>query len=265
MRCLIDGDIIRYEVGYAAEAGYKATHPDEPDALPPWEYVEGCLSARLAIIEEGAGSSEPSTIYITTGENFRDQIATVKPYKGNRVSKKPWHFDNLTAYMKGILGVVECDKGLEADDVMTIDHLADPNSIICTRDKDLRQVPGWLYSWELGRQPSFGPIKIDKLGDLTLNDKKKLTGTGLSFFYAQCLMGDTTDNIPGLPGWGPVAAYDLLEGSRGLELSYEVYKAYEDHYGSEWEERLLEQGRLLWMTREMKDGMPVLWEIGMEE
>ena len=48
-----------------------------------------------------------------------------------------------------------------------------------------------------------------------------------------------------------------------LEL---VKEQYEDHYGADWEEELLEQGRLCWMTRRLhEDGSPVLWEIGMED
>ena len=103
---------------------------------------------------------------------------------------------------------------LEADDQMAIDHIAsDGNTILVSRDKDLRQVPGMFYSWELGRQPSFGPEEITKEGRLWLStDHKKLYGTGLAFFYAQVLMGDTVDNIPGCKNIGPVAAYNMLDG-----------------------------------------------------
>ena len=56
----------------------------------------------------------------------------------------------------------------------------------------------------------------------------------------------------------------------GLKLPLEdmiimVRGMYEDHYGDEWEERLLEQGRLCFMTRRLHpNGDPVRWEIGMD-
>jgi 5'-3' exonuclease len=153
--------------------------------------------------------------------------------------------------------------GLEADDAMSILHTERDDTIICSRDKDLRQVPGWSYSWELGRQPSFGPIRISKAGSLSLSeDRKKLTGTGLAFFYSQLLTGDRVDNIPGLPGCGPVAAWNILNPS--IEAGEDLFDVVKDLYNDD--DYLLEQGKLLWMTRRLHpDGSPVLWEIGMEQ
>jgi len=277
MRPLIDGDILRYEIGFAAEAAIRATSAD-PDALPSWDYVEECFHRRLEEIETKVGATEPSTIYITEGETFRDQIAITKPYKGTRKPNKPWHYNNLTVYMKDVLNAEVC-KGIEADDAMAIEHVANnkrvandktgkvASTIICTRDKDLRQVPGWAYSWELGRQPEFGPVCIDKTGYLTLSDNhKKCGGTGLSFFYAQCLMGDSTDNIPGLSGVGPNAAFNLLNGLDIDQMLEIVKEEYSNHHGTYWKTHLTEQGRLLWMVRSMTpENTPVLWEIGMTE
>ncbi len=256
---LLDADILRYEVGFGAETGWQTE-----GELPPWSYVEEMLHYRIDRICSDVSATEPPVLYITEGRTFRFDIAKRKPYKGTRKDHKPWHFNNLTVYMKDVLGC-EVVTGIEADDQMVIDHLGDEETIICSRDKDLRQCPGPFYSWELGKQPSYGPLVITKEGTIELSeDKKKIVGNGLAFFYAQLLWGDTADNIPGLPGCGPVATYDILhEGEGGL---YEVGFAYEEHYGADWEEELLEQGRLCWMTRRLnEDGSPVLWKIGMED
>ena len=277
MKALIDGDILRYETGFASETGWRAITED-PEQIPPFEYVKDMLELKLLNIVAEAGAQEYK-IFVTEGKTFRFDIAKTKPYKGSRKENKPWHFQNLSAYMKDLLPT-KVVTVIEADDALAIEHL-DPSqeTILCSRDKDLRQVPGNFYSWELGAQPSWGPVKIDKVGHLTLKKGKqpKLTGSGLAFFCAQCLMGDAVDNIPGLPGCGPVKAYEVLKPCLDnlrcddqeyiqLDLLSQVEELYEIQYGHEWVTNLMEQGQLLWMTRRLhEDGSPVLWELGMTE
>lgn len=257
MKALIDADIIRYEIGYAAETMAKAM--DGPDALPSWDMVDNLLEARLQEILLNTGATSYQ-LYLTKGRTFRYTLAVSRPYKGTRVEKKPWHFENLTDHMVNVLEA-QAVQQLEADDRLAIDHIAsNGTTVLCSRDKDLRQVPGFFYSWELGKQPSFGPVDIDPLGTLTRRSATKLDGTGYKFFCAQMLMGDATDNIPGLPGYGPAAAYDMLHDLDTREdCIANVIQAYEKA-GMD-DDYLLEQGRLCWITRRLnEDGSPVLWE-----
>ena len=260
MKPLIDADILRYEVGFGAETGWQTE-----GELPPWPYVEEMLHHRITDICTMVIADESPVLYITEGRTFRFDIAKKKPYKGTRKEHKPWHFNNLTVYFKDVLNC-EVVTGIEADDAMAIRHMGPEETIICSRDKDLKQLPGPYYSWELGRQPSFGPEVITKEGSLVLSeDKKTLSGTGLPFFYAQVLIGDKSDNIPGLPGCGPVKAYEILRDPDLSQLEAIEY-AYKDQYDADWEEELLEQGRLCWMTRRLNpDGSPELWSIGQED
>lgn len=265
MKALIDGDILRYEVGFAAEQGWQGSE------CPPWDYVGHLLIDRLNRIY-GETKADSYTLFLTEGKTFRYDIARSRPYKGTRVENKPWHFSNLTIYMRDVLGA-EIVTGIEADDAMAIEHtLAPQETIICTRDKDLRQVPGWFYSWECGKQPSFGPYWIpEKGGELWLTERA-LQGTGYAWFCAQLLMGDPTDNIPGLPGWGPKRTYDLLAPIAQNEMYrlvngamfQEVCDAYADKLEN-WEQCLLEQGQLLWMVRRLNEGgTPELWRLGQD-
>lgn len=270
MQPLIDADVLRYEIGYAGEAGWQS------EGFPPFDYVAELFDNRIANICAITEATLPPILYLTGKGNFRNEIAVSQKYK-ERPSLKPWHFNNLTAYIKGKYDWIQSE-GMEADDLMAIEQtrrndILEGNpfysgptkvSVICTRDKDLRQVPGWHYGWELGLQPQFGPLLVDVFGKLELSpDRKKLSGYGELFFWGQCLTGDKVDTVPGLGGCGPVKAFNILAGSETSTEAFErVLGAYRAIHGDNAETVLLEQGRLLWMTRELnEDGSPVLWKL----
>lgn len=149
---------------------------------------------------------------------------------------------------------------------MSIDQCkADKNTtIICSRDKDLKMVPGMHYSWECGRQPSFGPIEVDEIGEIKLvKEGKKIEGTGIKFFYSQAITGDSVDNIPGLPRGGPNMAFKALEKLyTEEELFKATYALYKEKFAENAIEKLREQLYLLWMIRELDDnGKPVMYDI----
>lgn len=263
---LIDADVLLYEVGFAVESSWKA---EGKDGLPPFDYAAQSMDARIGNICAMVEATEPPILYLTGHGNFRIELAKTTPYK-ERPSNKPFHYYNLKAYIKAIYNVITA-MGMEADDAMAIEQTRRPSeTIICTRDKDLRAIPGWQFGWELGNQPQFGPRCIDGLGELGLNDKRnKLIGTGLMFFYSQCLTGDSVDTIPGLGGkTGCVKAYNILQGAGShRELFTRVLTSYVGLYGEErGRERLLEQGRLLHMTRYLDEwGNPILWSFPYED
>lgn len=257
MQPLVDGDVLRYEIGFASEKSWQG------DGYVPFDHVANLLDMRIANICAITNSTEPPILYLTGKTNFRNDIAKRTPYKA-RAGNKPWHYKNLTAYMKAKYDV-RLQEGLEADDLLAIEATLRPDEvIICTRDKDLKQVPCWHYSWELGNQPEFGPECVDELGRLSLStNRKKIIGTGMLFFFSQCLTGDAVDSIPGLGGCGPVKAFNTLDGCGSIQEAYKaLLEAYRAVYEDNAEVELLEQGRLLWMTRKLHpDGSPVLWEL----
>src|SRR4030042_1357047 len=105
MRALIDADIIRYSVGFAAEG----------------EPLENCLhSVKLMINNclEKTGATE-YTCFFTGKGNYREAVATLKPYKGNRAGDKPSHFDAIYDYVMTHHNG-ELVSGIEADDAMGI-------------------------------------------------------------------------------------------------------------------------------------------------
>jgi hypothetical protein len=221
------------------------------------------LDNRIGNICALVGATTPPKIYLTGKTNFRTEIAKRRPYK-ERPSLKPFHYYNIKAYLNCKYDTTTSE-GMEADDLMAIEQCSGKSeTIICTRDKDLRQVPGWTYSWELGNQPSFGPVYVDAFGSVQLSsDMKKLSGTGLMWFYAQCLTGDPVDTVPGLAGIGPAKAFEVLYGATSMDDAFQrVLWAYRAVSGASAEVELLEQGRLLWMVRETdEDCKPIMWQI----
>lgn len=278
MTPLIDSDVLRYEIGHSGE------YIDEngEKQINDFEKVAELLDQKIKEICAEVWATEPPVLYLTNDRrmhkkeakerkklgmeekeyqpNFRDAIAEKKVYKGTRKNEKPFHYDNLTAYMFANYNV-KVAYGMEADDLMSVDQYARIDAldtIICSRDKDLRITPGMHYGWECGRQQQFGPERVTELGAIELKGRKKIVGTGLKFFYSQVLTGDTVDNIPGLPGCGPVNAYESLhDAETEAQLFERVLGLYEGKYAEGAEAEMLEQCRLLWMVRELnEDGTP---------
>lgn len=268
---LIDADVLRYEVGSVGEKLNKETGELE---IRSFDFVKEVFDERVRTITEGSGSTD-FTLFLTgdkqthriyerrarTGTdclpNFREALSTGKVYKGTRKQDKPFHWINLTAYILST-GNIRIANGCEADDLIGIEAYRNSSeTIICTRDKDLRMVPGWHYGWECGKQPEFGPVEYDSLGKIELVRSKsgnKIKGGGFLFFGSQLLTGDVVDNIGGLRGVGPVKAYDLLSNCTSeREVFDSVKRHYEEVGGEHWRQLLEEQCHLLWIIRERNE------------
>lgn len=257
-----------YEVGSVGQKLNKETGEIEYQSF---DFVKEVFDERIRTIQEGSGAS--SSILFLTGDrpthklavrnnllegaflpNFREAVAAGKVYKGTRKQDKPFHWINLTAYILS-KGDVEIAMACEADDIIAIHHTGNPKtSVVCTRDKDLRMVPGLHYGWECGKQPEFGPVEYDALGKIELIRGKsgnKIKGGGFKFFGSQLLTGDVVDNIGGLRGVGPVKAYELLANCTSeREVFDSVKRHYEEVAGDDWKKLLTEQCSLLWIVRE---------------
>jgi len=266
MRALIDADVLRYEVGSVGQI-----KEGEDVTILSFDYVARVLDEKVEAILDACtleGVRPTPVMYLSGKTNFRDDIAVSKKYKGNRKSDKPWHFDNLTVYIKNQYETV-ISEGCEADDMMaaeqykTVHSAPCESTVICTRDKDLRMIPGWHYGWECGAQREVHLHYIEPDGYLRKRNDGKVEAGGMRSFYYQLLIGDDTDNIPGCPGVGPAKAYKILSELDPPEMLDAVVMQYLNKDCTE--EYLLEQGQLLWMTREFTpDGRPVLWQLPSE-
>lgn len=261
MTPLIDGDVILHELGWSGEFKDKET---EELVLFPFEKVQELLDAKIKLICDEVGATAPPIIYLSNTEflskmlkcplvpNFRYDVAKTKPYKGTRNNPKPFHFYNITVYLLANYECVVSRGGLEADDMMCIRQTTPSGgeTIICSRDKDLRICPGWHYSWECGKQYSVGPTLTDEVGFLTKGVNGKTLGYGLKMFFYQLLVGDSADNIPGLPQVGDAKAYKLLADIPTERECYDLIKdLYIEKMGDSAKDYFFEQSALLWMQQ----------------
>ena len=270
MQPLIDADIFLYEIGFAGQYKNESTGETE---YRDFDWVADLLDQKIDSICKAVGATMPPKLFLTGIQyywkdeyvpNFREAIATKKKYKGQRKNAKPFHYYNLYHHIAANYDTV-VSNGVEADDLLGVAQTSAPHdTIICTRDKDLRMIEGWHYGWECGLQPEFKPKKYSNIGEIELVrkynkagkcTKAEIKGGGKAFFFAQCLVGDVVDNIGGLESVGPVKAYDIL-ASCETEGQYfaAVKQCYIDQVGEEnWEEAFMEQARLVWIGRELDE------------
>lgn len=228
MHALIDADIFCYSFGSARK--------DDGNPLQ-WPFVISRMDGMLQRILEETGA-ETHQLYLTGKGNFRENIATIKPYKGQRPQEKPYwyqHVKDFLIYHRD----AEVIEGMEADDAMGIAQT--DSTVICSLDKDLDMIPGYHYNW-------------NKEG-VWYQDET----TALHCFYCQLLTGDSTDNIPGLYGVGKSST--LLRNIKCLDSECSMYalvrEEYSKRFGSYWKAFLIENARLLWILREPEQDIAV--------
>jgi hypothetical protein len=263
MQVLFDGDVVVYRAGFAAEkTHYTVAHDgalhDFTKKSEANGYIDRNQGAELVKVEQVVepvenaiynaksiitsalkplGANEEDLVVVLSGPtNFRNGIAVTKPYKGNRdASHKPVHGPEILAYIKKRFKCVE-SVDEEADDVLGYLHYdrweADSyGTVICTIDKDLDMIPGLHYNFRDESMYYVDPVAADR------------------WFWRQMLTGDTVDNIPGIPGIGPKKAENILFDVENYDYFTRVKLHYQEAYGEQWEQKMLEMGRLLWIRR----------------
>jgi len=216
---LLDGDIFMYRIGFTTE--------DEDEAIAKFridEMIQSCLDETF---------STEHRIFITSGENFRKALDP--QYKANRIDKpRPKHLPMLKEHLITKWNA-EVAVGMEADDYLAINQTNE--SIICTIDKDLKQVVGEHYN--------FVKKEFSVVNELQ----------GLLTFYSQFLIGDASDNIIGVKGIGPVGAAKYLQH---LPTEVDMFNAVRLVYKDD--ERMRLNGQLLWMLRSLDDDWGVRFD-----
>lgn len=188
----------------------------------PTNAIYGFLNILLKLIKE----QEPD--YICAAFDVKAPTFRHKQYEGYKAQRKPMP-EGLAAQMplaKDVLramGVTILEKeGYEADDIIgTVARLCEESEISCfiaTGDKD---------DLQLASDKTKVILTVTKSGynetiiydDKAVKEKYRVTPT--EFIDVKALMGDPSDNIPGVKGVGEKTAMSLIEKHHSIEYIYE--------------------------------------------
>ena len=254
---IIDGDVLcylackeRWKEKARIEDGVSYISLDDDGKRKPLEWTKEedrkflektwvILQKELRILLEEVFCTE--YIMAVKGENnYRNMM--YPDYKLNR-HKDPNKQNVFVPTLRKLLVMedyaVEAD-GFEADDLIRIwaeqCKLHGIDYIICSIDKDLKCIPGKHWG-----------MKKKKMETVSEDE-------ALKHYYYQLLKGDSTDNIPGVPGIGEKTALKLL-APLSTEEEYQecVVEQYMLMYGDAWEDWLLFNGKMIHLMKDPND------------
>ena len=236
---LIDGSSLVHRAFYALPP------MNAPDGTPT-NAVYGLASMLLRLLSE----TQPDYIVAAFDKSritFRNEIFT--EYKAHRKST-PEELSvqfPLVQQLLVLMGVTVVElAGYEADDIIgTYAHLAEvagDQAIIVTGDRDALQLVSPTTEVWLTKKGISETCKV------TADNISELFGVSAKgVIELKALMGDSSDNIPGVPGVGEKTALKLLQQYQSLDGVY----AHQDEITGKLGERLRENQDIAYMSRKL--------------
>ncbi len=203
---LVDGSSYLFRAYYAL--------PDlTTTAGEPTGAIRGVISMIRKLAKDYPGSLVV-VVFDAPGKTFRDDLYS--EYKANRSSMP----DDLREQIQPIHDLIRamglplvCVEGVEADDVIgtyaTMATAQQRDTVISTGDKDMAQ----LVTDHVSLVNTMTETHMDRLGVI---DKFGVAPEQIVDYLA--LMGDSVDNIPGVPKVGPKTAAKWLNQYGSLDL-----------------------------------------------
>ena len=233
---LIDGSAYIYRA-------YHAITPLTTSQGLPTHAVFGFFNILRRILRE-KNPSFLAVAYDSRGPVFRHEMYSA--YKANRATM-PEDLQVQIPYIKELVRAFNiCSfeiPGVEADDIIAsaARQLSRQGHkvIVVSGDKDLLQLVGeQVIVWE--------PMLDRVMDSQAVHDKYKVGPDQLLDCFA--LIGDSSDNIPGVPGIGPKTAETLVNQYETLEG---IYAHLEGMKKSKMKERLAENREAVFLSREL--------------
>jgi DNA polymerase-1 len=201
---LVDGSAYLYRA-------FHALPPLTTAGGEPTGAIHGVLNMLRKLLAE-ARTSRVAVVFDAPGKTFRDEL--YEEYKSHR----PPMPDELRSQVGALLEAIEASglpvlrvSGVEADDVIgtlaTAAAAAGLPTTIVTGDKDMAQLVGDFVQLldTMPRGPGRTPTPLDRTGVI---DKFGVRPEQIIDYLA--LVGDASDNIPGVPGVGKKTAVGML-------------------------------------------------------
>ena len=221
-------------------------------ALPPLRNSEGFPTGLLTGFANLVDSlrREHSTDYLVfaldaKGDTFRNEI--YPEYKANRDEAPEDLKKQLPVAIEWIeqMGFANLSReGYEADDVIaTVTKFAKAKGLkvrIVSHDKDLYQMI------EDGKVEMYDSVKRAVVNEQTCIDKFGVEPK--DFVNFQAILGDSSDNVPGVKGIGKVGASKLINNYHTLEA---IYDDIENCGTPRIQKLLLESKELAFLSREL--------------
>lgn len=211
MLTLIDGNSILFRAYYGVHS--RLTRSDGT----PTGAVYGFFNMVLPLLASAKGNDAFVCVFDASRTSFRQDIYPA--YKANRQETPEDLISQSYLVREGVaaMGIpVLCIPGVEADDVIaTLAHnncKGHDATRIITSDKDLMQLVSdciFLYDGVKDREIRE-PQVLEKFG---VKPKQVID--------IQSLMGDSSDNVPGVPGIGPKKASELINQFGSLDNLYD--------------------------------------------
>ncbi len=243
---LIDGNSILNRAFYGIMGNKMLTTPDGKYT----NAVYGFLAILFKVLED----IEPEYLMVTF--DLKAPTARHKLYDGYKATRKgmPNELAEQMPILKDILEsmnikVIE-KEGYEADDVLgTMAKRAEKDGFdvtIVSGDRDTFQLTSNRVKVRIPHT-KMGKTETETFGREEV--LKKYGVTPKQLIEVKGLQGDTSDNIPGVPGIGEKTALELVKKYKTIDGIYEAIEKGEDDLKPKAKERLLENKELAMLSR----------------
>lgn len=243
---LIDGNSILNRAFYGIMGNKMLTTPDGKYT----NAVYGFLAIMFKVIDD------LSPEYMAVAFDLKAPTARHKLYEGYKATRKgmPNELAEQMPILKEILEMMHITiiekEGYEADDILgTLAKKGEKEGLdvtIVSGDRDTFQLASKKISIRIPHT-KVGKTEVDTYGEKEIIEKYGVEPKKL--IEVKGLMGDTSDNIPGVPGIGEKTALDLVRTYKSIDKIYEAIDNNTDTLKEKLKEKLVSNKELAYLSK----------------